>query len=147
MQIYNLVINETYIFIWRWISHTQLFSVNQKNTALFYFTWEFWKLLDPRNMAICLDVSSFSYESSDSAAFAEMHPGTDMNNSLAGSEPWVLWLEEITSIQLCSWNTSSTAWEGTAALEQLTLLNQSSCICVDGSNNALVYNVECKSQQ
>lgn len=92
----------------------------KKNTMLFYSTWEFLKLQDPRNMAICSYVSSFWYEDSDSTAFAEMHPDTLINNSLAGSELWVLWLEKIISIQLCSWNTSSIAWEGSPVLEQLT---------------------------
>lgn len=37
-------------------------------------------------MAICLDVSFFWYEGSDSAAFAETYPDAHTNNSPAGSE-------------------------------------------------------------
>lgn len=97
------------------------------------------------NVAICLDVSSLWYGGNDFAAFAEVCPDTHMNYSPAGSELCLLWLREMVSIQLCSWNASPIAWEGTPALEQTTLLNQSLCICVGASDSALiVHNTECK---
>lgn len=99
------------------------------------------------NVAISLDVSPLQYEGNDSAAFAEICLDTYMNYSLAGSELCLLWLREILSIQLCSWNTSPIVQDGTPALEQPTLLNQSLCICVGASNSALiVHDVECKWQ-
>ena len=34
--------------------------------------------------------------------------------------------------QLCIWNTSSIAWEGSPALEEPDLLNKFLCVCVGG---------------
>lgn len=68
------------------------------------------------NVEISLDVSPLWYEGNNSAAFAEICPDTHMNYSLAGTELCLLWLREVLSIQLCSWNTSPIAEDGTPAL-------------------------------